>query len=83
MIFSPVFLFCFPSDDTFDGRPEDEKTEEMRRTLTAVATDDEDGEPLPFFIQLIPLALIVTLGAVWYRKRVELDRTGRHKKNDG
>ena len=45
--------------------------------------DDEDFDRLPqWTIPMLPIVFLMLTGASWYKKRLELQRSGRHKKID-
>ena len=45
--------------------------------------DDEQFDRLPpWTIPMLPIVFLLLTGASWYKKRLELQRSGRHKKID-
>jgi hypothetical protein len=64
--------------------PDDAITNIYRTALNEpLQADDDEGAPLkmpPFFLQLIPIVLVVGLGLSWYLRKQERRRSGWHKR---
>ena len=77
--------------DDWNNRPEDSVSKEIRRRLVAkqqqrdqgYINDDEQFDRLPpWTMPMLPIVFLLLTGASWYKKRLELQRSGRHKKID-
>jgi hypothetical protein len=76
----------FSSSSSSFCRPEDAVTKEFRGLLIAEddsGDEDDVGVELPYYVKLMPLAVVILAVASWYNKHVQLVRTGHHKKVDG
>lgn len=61
--------------------PDDGLTSEYRRELESInVAVEDDNEIVPLSVTLLPLGVLVFFAIGLYSKRVQLEKTGRHKK---
>jgi hypothetical protein len=73
----------FPHTIGLFDRPEDSISAAYREELylqTKLEDDDESVSVPSVVFQLIPIMLIISLGAWWYRQKKERRRSGHHKR---
>ena len=80
-------LLAYSRFVTDPDRPEDTVSTEIRRSLLAkqegYLNDDEDFDRLPpWTLPMLPVVFLFLTGASWYKRRIEVRRSGRHKKVD-
>jgi hypothetical protein len=61
-------------------RPDDSMTIEYRRDLDITDEDGEEGESIPLSVTLLPLGVLAFIAIGLYSKRLQREKSGRHKK---
>lgn len=82
---------CWREDGTWDEDlvykylrisywPDDSLTADYRRELESVTVAEGDDETVPLSVTLLPLGVLAFFAIGLYSKRIQLEKSGRHKK---